>query len=113
MSEMTTDRVAPRWESTVMDEQSPDGLPPGLRFLKGLVIALTITMIAGVITIVALLVTKLNGPVPLPETISLPDGATAQAVTVGADWVGVVTTDNRILIFDRLTGALRQDILLD
>lgn len=96
-----------------MDEQSPDGLPPGLRFLKGLVIALTITMIAGVITIVALLVTKLNGPVPLPEAISLPDGAKAQAVTVGADWVGVVTTDNRILIFDRLTGALRQDIALE
>jgi hypothetical protein len=97
----------------VMNEQSPDGLPPGLRFLKGLVIVLMITMIVGVITIVALLVTKMNGPIPLPEEISLPDGAKAQAVTVGTDWVGVVTTDNRILIFDRLTGALRQELTLD
>ncbi len=96
-----------------MDEQSPVGLPPGLRFLKGLVIALTITMIVGVITITGLLVTKLRGPLPLPETITLPGGTTAQAVTVGADWVGIVTTDNRILIFDRLTGALRQEISLD
>jgi hypothetical protein len=96
-----------------MDEQSQGGLPPGLRFLKGLVIALMITMIAGVITVVALLVTKLRGPIPMPEAISLPDGAKAQAVTVGADWVGVVTTDNRILIFDRLTGALRQEVDLD
>jgi hypothetical protein len=96
-----------------MDEQSPDGLPPGLRFLKGLVIALMITMIVGVITIVGLLVTKLRSPLPLPETISLPNGTKAQAVTVGADWVGIVTTDNRILIFDRLTGALRQEIGLD
>jgi Family of unknown function (DUF6476) len=95
-----------------MDEQSPDGLPPGLRFLKGLVIALTLTMIAGVIAIVALLVTKMNGPVPVPETLALPDGATAQAVTMGVDWVGVVTTDNRILIFDRLTGALRQELVI-
>jgi Family of unknown function (DUF6476) len=96
-----------------MNEQSSDGLPPGLRFLKGLVIALMVTMIAGVITIVALLVTKMNGAIPLPETISLPDGTKAQAVTVGADWVGVVTTDNRILIFDRLTGALRQEVALN
>jgi hypothetical protein len=96
-----------------MDEQSPDGLPPGLRFLKGLVIALMVTMIVGVITIVALLVTKMNGPVPVPETLTLPDGARAQAVTVGADWLGVVTTDNRILIFDRVTGALRQEVVIE
>ncbi len=96
-----------------MDEQSPVGLPPGLRFLKGLVIVLMITMIVGVITIVALLVTKVNGPVPVPETLVLPDGARAQAVTMGTDWVGVVTTDNRILIFDRLTGALRQEVVIE
>ncbi|MCU0802624.1 MAG: DUF6476 family protein [Rhodobacteraceae bacterium] len=95
-----------------MKDEASDGLPPGLRFLKALVIVLAVSMIAGVITIVALLVTRLNGtsPLPLPETISLPDGAKAQAVTAGADWYAVVTTDNRILIFDRLTGDLRQEI---
>jgi hypothetical protein len=95
-----------------MDEASTDGqLPPGLRFLKGLVIVLMIVMIVGVITIVALLVTRMSSTaIPLPETITLPDGATAQAVTAGDGWYAVVTTDNRILIFDRLTGALRQEI---
>jgi hypothetical protein len=95
-----------------MNAMSPDGLPPGLRFLKGLVIVLTVTMIVGVITIVALLVTRLNAPPPLPDRISLPDGAVAAAVTVGQDWYGVVTTDDRILIFDRLTGALRQTVII-
>ncbi len=97
-----------------MNEQASDGLPPGLRFLKWLVIVLAISMIAGVITIVALLVTRLQGGavLPLPESIALPDGARAQAVTAGADWFAVVTTDNRILIFDRLTGSLRQEVVI-
>jgi hypothetical protein len=69
-------------------------------------------MIAGVIAIVALLVTRLQGggALPLPESITLPDGAKAQAVTAGDDWYAVVTMDNRILIFDRLTGELRQEV---
>ena len=97
-----------------MEEHSPDGLPPGLRFLKTLVIVLTLSMIAGVITIVALLVTRLQGggALPMPQTITLPDGARAQAVTAGSDWYAVVTTDNRILIFDRLTGRLRQEVAI-
>jgi hypothetical protein len=96
-----------------MEEQVSDGLPPGLRFLKWLVIVLAISMIAGVITIVALLVTRLQGgALPLPEAITLPDGAKAQAVTAGDDWYAVVTTDNRILIFDRLTGDLRQEVTI-
>jgi Family of unknown function (DUF6476) len=88
-------------------------LPPALRFLKGLVIVLMVVMIVGVITIVALLVTRMSSnPMPLPETISLPDGTKAQAVTAGDGWYAVVTTDNRILIFDRLTGNLRQNIAI-
>jgi Family of unknown function (DUF6476) len=97
-----------------MDEASGDGqLPPGLRFLKGLVIVLMIVMIVGVITIVALLVTRMSpGALPLPDTITLPDGAKAQAVTAGDGWYGVVTTDNRILIFNRLTGTLMQEVAI-
>lgn len=97
-----------------MEDHSPEGLPPGLRFLKTLVIVLMISMIAGVITIVVLLVTRLQGGgnLPLPESVTLPDGMRAQAVTIGQDWYAVVTTDNHILIFDRLTGRLRQQLAI-
>jgi hypothetical protein len=91
-----------------------DGLPPALRFLKGLVIVLTLTMIGGVITVVALLVTRMPDgspkPLPLPDEITLPGGAKATAFTQGAGWFAVVTADDRILIFDRADGTLRQTI---
>ena len=88
-------------------------LPPGLRFLKWLVIVLTLTMIGGVITIVAVIVTRMPqgrtaGPV-LPATLTLPQGTTAAAVTAGTGWYAVVTTDDRILIFGQ-NGDLQQEI---
>jgi hypothetical protein len=99
-----------------MDEAPPTGpLPPGLRWLQGLVIVLTLTMIVAVITIVGVLVTRApkvfaGAAAPaLPENISLPAGAKAMAVTAGPNWFLVVTTDNRILFFDR-AGKLRQEI---
>ena len=68
-------------------------------------------MIVGVITVVGLLVTRMPqvnaGPL-LPETLILPDGAKAAAVTMGTGWIAVVTTDDRILIFDK-AGKLRQE----
>ena len=74
-------------------------------------------MIIGVITIVALVVTRMPGAVraslPLPEQITLPDGAKAQAFTQGDDWYAVVTTDDRILIYNRASGALVQEITLN
>ena len=90
----------------------PQPLPPTLRLLKWLVIVLTVTMIGGVITVVGLLVTRmpmLAAAPALPATLSLPKGAVAAAVTMGGDWIAVVTTDNRILIFNR-AGKLRQEI---
>ena len=72
-----------------------------------------ITMIAGVIAVVGLLVTRLPAAgvaVPLvPPELVLPAGAKAQAVTFGTGWTAVVTTDDRILIFGA-DGALRQDV---
>ena len=70
-------------------------------------------MIVGVITVVGLLVTRMPdgralAPV-LPQNLTLPDDAKAQAVTMGTGWIGVVTTDNRILIFTP-DGALRQEL---
>jgi hypothetical protein len=90
-------------------------LPPSLRFLKWLVILLTLTMIIGVITVVAVLVTRMpqafTATPTLPEGLSLPKGAKAGAVTFGEGWIAVVTTDNRILIFGR-DGKLRQEVAI-
>ena len=88
--------------------------PANLRFLRRLVTLLTVVMIGGLLVVVSLLVIRFSqtGPV-LPDQITLPDGATAQAVTMGNGWYAVVTTDNRILIFDQLTGSMRQTIVID
>lgn len=84
-------------------------MPPSLRFLKGLVITLMITMILGVIAVVYLLVTRMpdgRAQIPaLPPDIVLPQGAVAEAVTFGAGWSAVVTTSQTLLIFDA-KGAL-------
>lgn len=68
-------------------------------------------MILGVITIVVLLVIRLNtnGPA-LPEVVTLPDGAKATAVTQGQGWYAIVTDDDRIMVFDGITGKLRQTV---
>lgn len=73
-----------------------------------------VTMIGGVITIVSLLVTRMpdGGAPALPENLSLPDGAQAEAVTVARDMILVVTQDGRVLVFGR-DGQFRQDIPLD
>ena len=71
-------------------------------------------MIVGVITVVGLLVTRMpRAPgelPPLPAGITLPEGSSATAFTQGKGWIAVVTADDRILIFDRLTGALKQTV---
>jgi Flp pilus assembly protein protease CpaA len=89
-------------------------LPPSLRFLKWLVILLTLTMIGGVITVVGLLVTRMpeafgGQRLALPDNLELPDGARPAAVTFGTNWIAVVTTEDRILIFDT-DGTLQQEI---
>ncbi len=86
--------------------------PANLRFLRRLVTVLTAVMILGVVILIGLLVIRLNTPrsLPLPAEIALPDGATATAFTRGPDWLAVVTADDRILILDAATGALRQEV---
>lgn len=79
-----------------------------------MVTVLTVVMILGVVVVIGLLVTRLGRDSPvLPSEISLPDGAKAVAFTQAADWYAVVTDDNRILIFDRMTGALRQTVVVE
>lgn len=85
-------------------------LPPSLRLLKGLVIVLMITMIAGLIAIVALLVIRVPksaGDLVVPAALKLPPGARAEAITQGRGWIAVVTRAGKILVFDSATGKLR------
>lgn len=98
-----------------MNDPSQPGSEPGnLRFLRRLVTTLTVVMIAGLLVIVALFVIRFSGSrPPLPDAITLPDGAKAHAFTVGDGWYAVVTDDYRILIFDRTTGNLRQSIAIE
>lgn len=97
-----------------MDQEPP--LPGSLRVLKWLVILLTLSMIGGVITIVAVIVTRmptaLTTTPDLPAAITLPEGLTAGAVTFGKGFVAIVASGaegERILIFAP-DGRLRQDI---
>ncbi len=85
-----------------------------MRLLRRMVMLLTAVMIGGVLVTFALIVIRLSDRTPtLPDQIELPDGAKAQAVTIGNNWFAVVTDDNRILIFDKTTGKQRQQISLD
>lgn len=82
-----------------------------MRFLRRLVTVLTAVMIGGVLLIMTLLVIRLNEkPALLPELVVLPEGVEASAVTLGESWYAVVTKGNEILIYDRLTGKLRQRV---
>ena len=76
---------------------------------------MTLTMIGGLITVVAVFVTRFPAAsgLMLPEVITLPDGTQALSYTVGPDWYGIVTAQNTILIFDRNTGALRQTVTIE
>lgn len=85
-----------------------------LKYLRLLVTVLTSTMILGLLVIIALFVIKFSSGSPaLPDTITLPDGTRAAAFTQAATWYAVVTTDDRILIFDRSSGRLRQTLQID
>lgn len=101
---------------TQIDPNEAPVEPANLRFLRRLVTVLTAIMICGVVTVVGLLVIRLNAdpaPLALPDRVTLPDGTTATAFTVGSDWFAVVTTGDEILIFDQVTGTLRQTVAIE
>lgn len=89
---------------------------PTLRFLKRLVTVLTLTMIAGLIIVVAVFVIRFPSDeehdLTLPPKISLPAGEKASAVTQGKGWVAIVTESGKILVFDGRSGALRHSYAL-
>ena len=107
--------VTLRRDGSGMEDDTPlsRGDAALVRYLKWLVTALTVTMIAGFIVLVTVVVMRFNAdtaPVAWPETITLPEGVTAQAVTRGPDYLLVVTDDGRALIFDKEGTDLRQEI---
>ncbi|MFN3277671.1 MAG: DUF6476 family protein [Paracoccus hibiscisoli] len=80
---------------------------PELRFLKTLVTGLTLVMGLGMVAVVAMLWMRLNQPVlpELPAAITLPQGVQSRAVTFAQSRIVVLTTDDRVLVYDR-AGAL-------
>mgnify|MGYP003645518078 CR=1 FL=1 len=97
------------------DEEDTTPLPPDVRFLKILVGTLAGVMIFGLLTITGLLVTRLGTPAPLPnlpDSITLPDNARAEAVTFARAWLIVVTDQNTVLLYDRATMTLAQTLTL-
>lgn len=108
--------------SPLPDQSQDQTLPPepkNLRRLRLLVTVLTATMILGLIVIIGSIVITLSGgsdkiTVKLPETLALPDGEEAEAITAGKGWIGAVTTgpdgQQSFHILDPDTGALRQSI---
>lgn len=86
---------------------------PELRFLKTLVTGLTLVMGVGMIAVVALLWVRLNQPVlpELPDTITLPQDAQIRAVTFATDRIVVLTTDDRVLVYDRAGTLVGQTVL--
>jgi hypothetical protein len=80
--------------------------------LRILVTVLTVVMIVGLIAVVITFVTRFPGGdgVSLPDQVTLPEGVRARAITMGEGWYAVVTDDDRILIFDRASGELRQNV---
>ena len=73
---------------------------------------LTAVMIGGLVILVGAIVIRSPDPVvlPLPDTITLPDGARPQAVTYGRDALIVLGEDNRLFIFDATGETLRRTI---
>ncbi len=72
-------------------------------------------MIGGFLTIVALFVMRFSemNSVALPDEVVLPEGAEAVAFTRGEGWFAIVTAEDEILIYSRVTGNLRQRIQIE
>lgn len=72
-------------------------------------------MLAGLIVLIALFVTRFPAPatLSLPAAIDLPEGATATAFTRGPDWLAVVTDAGEILIFSADGHSLKRTIAVE
>jgi hypothetical protein len=93
------------------DMKTPE--PANLRFLRILVTILTAVMICGLITIVALLVTRLpSRAITLPDALAVPRDAEILSVTQAPGRWLATTTDGRLLVFAP-DGTLSRTLLLE
>lgn len=87
-----------------------------VRYLKTIVTAMTVATILGMIVLITVVVLRFSqtapeaSALPLPDQITLPEGVTADAVTFGRDWIGIVSGDE-IMIYES-DGQLRKRINL-
>jgi hypothetical protein len=92
-------------------------LPPHLKRLRLLVTVLTVTMIAGVITITALLVIRLGTERPVvlvnPDDFALPKGVGAVGISVIDGRTVIVGDDGVIRVYDSENRALLQDMTVE
>lgn len=99
------------------DTEGPGALPPDLRFLRRLVTVLTVVMIGGVITIVALLVIRLNAPATpvfvAPGDFAVPEAVGVTGIAVMGDLTVLTGTDGVIRVYDSATRALVREIPVD
>lgn len=92
---------------------SPE-IVPHLRFLKALVAGLALAMVLGLAAIVVILWVRLGtAQLPqLPDNVTLPDDATAKAITFAENRLIVLTENDLVLVYDG-DGELLQSIELN
>ncbi len=94
-----------------MDKHPQPVDPAVIKYLQRLVTVLTATMIIGLLVMIAFFVIRLQDRGPdIPDALNLPEGTKASAYTMGKGWAAVVTTDDRILIYDAKSGTLLQEV---
>lgn len=116
--EGSCDRLTSRtWEGLKLMTKTPPEFiePKNLKFLRLLVIVLTITMICGIITLVLVIVIKMPNynnteSIQLPAEIILPDNMKVETFSIGSNHYLIVTKNDEVLIYDRKTNILEQRI---
>lgn len=91
-----------------------DPAVPHLLFLKLMVGGLAVAMVLGLGVIVTIMWLRLNAPMlpALPDSVTLPAGSTAEAVTFAPNRLIVVTDQGEVLVYGA-DGALQQTVVLD
>ncbi|GAB5448235.1 DUF6476 family protein [Gymnodinialimonas sp.] len=102
-----------------MADDIPEGdgpLPPNLRFLRVLVTVLTGVMILGVLTVILLLVIRLNdvrGPVLVhPDVFEIPPGVGTVGYSVINGYTVIIGDDGIIRVFASDTQDLVEEMML-
>lgn len=104
-----------------MAQSEPGDVPESkqIAWLRRLVLAMTVTMIAGVIVLVGLALSvflKGGSEVSWPQDLAIPQGESVQAITRSTNWIAVVTKDaegrERIHILDQSGQERRQTVAI-